>query len=483
MSERPNILLITTDQQRWDAVGGTGPAFLRTPHFDHLCREGVRFNRAYSDCPLCVPARRTIMTGQHAHTHGMTENAVSVPVDPSATLPGRLTAAGYQSMAIGKMHFHPQRYRQGFQEMILPDDYYREMARKGGAQPMRHGLGQNEITPTMSTVPETETLTSWIAERSVDFITHRRDPSVPFFLWTSFSKPHPPLDPPEPYYSMYRDANIPDPVCGDWARREDCPVALRRMWERMDGDRSPEIIREARAAYYGLVSQIDFNLGRIFAALRASGQWKNTIILFASDHGEYLGDHGGMWKGFFHESSARVPFVLRLPPTAPWSSSDRTVDDLVCLVDIYPTLLGAAGIDVPADVDGVNMLPAVREVRTPKPRWVVSVFATDVEHCYQLAITDGRWKYLWFPEGAAEQLFDVESDPSELHNRATDTDAAAIKSALRTALIDELAAKQSPYVVDGDLLRMPVQEDPPGFRGSHRFPGYSLEQSDRDSRH
>ena len=483
MPERPNILLITTDQQRWDAVSGTGPAFLRTPHFEHLCKEGVRFNRAYSDCPTCVPARRTIMTGQHAHTHGMTENSVKVPVDSAATLPGQLAAGGYQTMAIGKMHFSPQRARQGFQEMILPDDYYREMAQRGGQQPMRHGLGQNEVTPGMSTVPEGDTLTSWIAERSVDFISHRRDPTTPFFLWTSFSKPHPPLDPPEPYYSMYRRNDIPEPVMGDWANDEDCPVALKRMWERMGGGLSPEIVREARAAYYGLISQIDFNLGRLFAALRASGQWRNTIIIFTSDHGEYLGDHGGMWKGFFHESSARVPFVLRLPPSEPWTSSDRTVEDLVCLADVYPTLLCAAGLDVPKNVDGIDLSPIARGKEQPSDRHVVSVFASDREHCYQLAVTDGKWKYLWFPEGGAEQLFDLINDPQELKNLGADGESAEMKSKLKKALIDELESKNSPYIEAGKLWETPVQVDPLGFRGSHRFPGFSLEQSDRDSRH
>ena len=111
------------------------------------------------------------------------------------------------------------------------------------------------------------------------------------------------------------------------------------------------------------------------------------------------------------------------------------------------------------------------------------MFASSIEHCHQLAITDGRWKYLWFPEGAAEQLFDLAADPSELSNRAADPEAAPVKAELRAALIAELAGKKSPYVVDGDLLRTPVQDDAPGFRGSHRFPGFSLEQSDRDSRH
>ena len=484
MSNRPNILLITTDQQRWDAAGGTGPSFLRTPHFDHLCREGVRFNRAYSDCPMCVPARRTIMTGQHAYTHGMTANAPTPQLENTAdTLPGRLTAAGYQTMAIGKMHFTPQRFRQGFQEMILPDDYYREMGRKGGPQPMRHGMGQNELTPTMATVPETETLTSWTAEQSVDFINHRRDPQSPFFLWTSFSKPHPPLDPPEPYYSMYRQNDIPEPVVGDWVE-QDCPIALRRFWDRMAHETAkPEIVREARAAYYGLITQIDFNMGRIFAALRASGEWQNTIILYTSDHGEFLGDHGGGSKGFFHEPSARVPFVLRLPPSEPWVSSDRTVEDLACLADIYPTLLDAAGVESPDHIDGTSLLPIVHGGSGPADRRVVSIFASNLETCHQIAITDGRWKYLWFPEGPSEQLFDLSADPQELHNLAADEAAAETKATLHQAIVDELTAKNSPHVKAGKLVQHPERKDPPGFRASHTLPGYLLNDSDRDSRH
>lgn len=484
MKNRPNILLVTTDQQRWDAAGGTGPSYLRTPHFNNLCREGVRFNRAYSDCPLCMPARRTLMTGQYAYTHGLTDNLPTPKLENIAeTLPGRLTSAGYQTMAVGKMHFTPQRFRQGFQEMILPDDYYREMARKGGIQPMRHGLGQNEHTPTMATVPETETLTSWIAERSADFISHRRDPESPFFMWTSFSKPHPPFDPPEPYYSMYRHCDIPEPIFGDWSG-EDCPVAMWRYWDRL-GTRqlTPEITREARAAYYGLISQIDFNMGRIFAALRETDQWKNTIILYTSDHGEFLGDHHAVQKSFFHESAGRVPFVLRLPPAEPWVTSDRTVEDLVCLADVYPTLLSAAGVEIPPHVDGENLLPIVQGEKGKPNRRVVSVYATDKERCYQLAVTDGRWKYFWFPEGPSEQLFDLQADAQELHNLAGTHAVAEIQADLHQTIVDRLTEKKSPYVEDGKLWSYPVVEDPPGYNGARVFPAYAMEDADRDARH
>ncbi len=226
--KQPNILLVTTDQQRYDASGGAGPSFLRTPHYDNLRREGITFTSAYADCPICVPSRVSIMTGKSAFAHGMTVNGQTTGViGRHDSLPACLREAGYQTAAIGKMHFTPQRARHGFDEMILPDDYYREMRRRGHElQPMHHGLGQNELYAGMATVPEALTLTSWIAEQCVSYIRERRDPTVPFFLWCSFSKPHPPLDPPEPYYSMYRDCDIPAPVCGDWSERRRLPAGV-----------------------------------------------------------------------------------------------------------------------------------------------------------------------------------------------------------------------------------------------------------------
>jgi len=196
------------------------------PHFDQLRREGLTFTSAYADCPSCVPSRVSIMTGQFVTSHGMARNGqTSTVMGRERTLPAYMRALGYQTAAIGKMHFGPQRLRHGFDEMILPDDYYREMIRRGASlQPMRHGLGQNELYPTMATVPESQTLTNWIAEQCLEYIRVRRDPTVPFFLWCSFSKPHPPLDPPEPYYSMYRGCAIAEPVYGDWVGRRALPV-------------------------------------------------------------------------------------------------------------------------------------------------------------------------------------------------------------------------------------------------------------------
>ncbi|MFB6219788.1 MAG: sulfatase-like hydrolase/transferase [Halobacteriaceae archaeon] len=315
MPDRPNVLLITTDQQRFDAAGERAPDFLRTPHYEMLCRQGVEFSAAYGSSPKCVPSRAEIMTGKSvfARADDDVNTGESYPHHVEGrddTLPTLMREAGYQTAAVGKMHFHPVRARHGFDEMILPHEYYEEQHRAGGQQPMRHGLGQNEIHPARATVPESETLTNWITEECVDYIRRRRDPTVPFFLWCSFSKPHPPLDPPEPYYSMYQDADIPAPVESDWS--DPPPTVIdRHPWVSRTPDPDRAEIEAARAAYYGLITQVDYNMGRVVAALRDDDLLSETLILYTADHGCYLGDHGLYNKMYFHDAAARVPMVVR----------------------------------------------------------------------------------------------------------------------------------------------------------------------------
>ncbi len=450
----PNLLLITTDQQRWDTCGPAAPAFLRTPHLDQLGHEGIRYRSAYADCPVCVPARVSLMTGQYATTHGMIGNGRSSAVmGRDDTLPGCLRRCGYQTAAIGKMHFGPQRARHGFDEMILPEDYYRWMGRSGyPLQPMRHGLGQNELYPSLATVPEALTLTSWTAEQCVDYLRERRDPTAPFFLWCSFAKPHPPLDPPEPYYSMYRGSDIPPCADGDWTGDDACPAVFAQTRKGMKHDLLPAgVWRDARAAYYGLVTQIDYQIGRVLGALADAGLYRDTVILFTSDHGELLGDHRAGGKCYFHEGSAHVPFLLRLPWDRPGRRAGTGVDTPVTHADILPTLVGLAGGTPPGGVDGVDLLAPGGIAR----EYVVGVGGANVR---QAAITDGRWKYFWFPQGACEQLFDLAEDPLEERNLAALPAARGERDRLRDALTAELRARGSDYAGDSGLVAEPVPD-------------------------
>ena len=461
MSERPNIILVTTDQQRYDTTGPEAPRFMRTPHLDLLAKEGITFRRAYAECPICVPSRVSIMSGLDAATTGHSDFRDSrVTLDRVPTLPTLMRDAGYQTVAIGKMHFGPQRARHGFEEMILPDDYYRHMLRSGHPlQPMRHGLGQNELCPGMATVPEAMTLTSWTAEQGVEYIKYRRDPTRPFFMWLSFSKPHPPLDPPEPYYSMYRNCPIPEPVIGDWCSDERAPYAFLKHRQSWSQDQiSFEILREARAAYYGLVTQCDYNLGRVLSALQDEGKgvFANTMILFTTDHGEYLGDHRTGSKIFWHEPSAHIPFILRLPKT--WSDrpNDATSDALVTLSDVLPTLVAAAGGKVPEGLDGMDVTSVARRQQEGRT-YTFGVGGGDPPIFF--AVRDERYKFIHWTAGGTRHLFDLQQDPHELHNLADDPSMREHIHRLTRAIVDRFRGRELGKRLTDALPVQPVPDE------------------------
>jgi arylsulfatase len=476
----PNLLLITTDQQRFDTIGHEA---VRTPHLDQLRYQGVQFTRAYAQTPICVPARVSIMTGRGPFHHGMTHNGPSSAVmGRDGTLPALLREQGYGTAAIGKLHFTPQRARHGFDETVLPDDYYRAMAGQP-QQPMRHGLGQNELYPGLATVPEAQTLTAWIADQCVQYIRDRRDPTVPFFLWASFSKPHPPLDPPEPYASMYSDQSIPEPVCGQWAVDDHtCPPAFARQRQRGSFDLlPPPVVRAARAAYYGLVTQVDYAIGRIFAGLQDIGLFDDTLILFTSDHGEFLGDHRCGNKVMFHEPSARIPFLLRPPAgwSPPWHG--RVSEALVTHADVLPTLVAAAGGAAPPDATGLDLMALLRGETAARDHLCGVATEAESEEPLYLAITDDRWKYCWYPEGAREQLFDLSTDPWELVDLSGDRPAVA--GSLRDTLVRDLRALGSPWVTGDRLVSVPPRGDSVADRRASGWPGYHTEHHPADVRH
>jgi arylsulfatase len=340
----------------------------------------------------------------------------------------------------------------------------------------------------MSTVPEALTLTSWLCEQAVLFLRERRDPLQPFFLWLSFSKPHPPLDPPEPYYSMYRTSNLPEPVVGSWASEECSSAAVRRQRLKDSYDLiPPEVIREARSAYYGLVTQVDYNLGRVFAALQDRDEFTDTAVLFTSDHGEFLGDHRLGNKVLFHEPSAHIPFILRLPRSDGRLPRGQENGLPVSHRDILPTLLSIAGAPAPANVDGIDLLARAQEP-AGETRYVTGMSAgADAGNTTPLyfAITYGRWKYIWYPEGGCEHLFCLEQDPHELTDLADGPgEEQGEKKRLRTALIADMSAGGGEnYLSDGDLPACPDPAESAGELRMTSWPGYHTEHYHLDVRH
>lgn len=460
MPDQRNLLLITADQQRFDTIAAAGCPWMRTPHLDWMCDQGVRFARTYADCPVCVPSRYSIMTGRHAFRQQTDFNPwAPAGIDRARTLPELLGAAGYQTRAIGKMHFVPERDHLGFQHMEILPDYYRQAARRG-LRPMDTGLGQNELMPAIGTVHENDSVTRWIADRTVDFL-ETRDRARPFFAWTSFSKPHPPLDPPLSYWELYANASIPEPVRGDWSRRvDDVPVGLRRSSYTLNSvDRlAPEVVHDIRRAYYALITQVDYALGHVIGRLRELNLLDTTTVIFTADHGDMLGDHHLGAKSVYLEGSAHVPCIVR-PANAILGGLRRgsTCDALACLADVLPTLLGAAGLPAPGGIDGRDLLA---DARGGGGRDLL-VGEYGELHCAM----DGRHKYMWCAEGGDELLFDLREDPYERRELLRSGAGAGERARLRDAVARHLAETGNPHAGMAAKPRRPL--DRGGWPGFH----------------
>jgi arylsulfatase A-like enzyme len=466
MSMQPNILLITTDQQRFDTIAALGNGDIYTPHLDWLTDEGVTFTRAYTDCPICMAARTTIMTGKHGYSIGITGNGgMAQAVGERPTLPGLLTAAGYQTRAQGKMHFEPLRRHYGFECMELPMDYYRErhrLAHEG--LPKEHGIGENESVPVISTVDETHSLTYWTVRRSIDFL-ETRDDTRPFFLWTSFAKPHPPLDPCANYWALYANRPVAPPVYGDWSADLTAmpqgflePTYCLNNVYRM----SPTQLADMKRAYYACITQIDYQLGLLFARMREMRLLENTWIIFTADHGEMLGDHHMGAKSIFLEGSSHIPLIVR-PPAAPWTPSVEAgsrIDARVDLSDLMPTILDLAGVPTPEDLDGSNLFTV--PAQPDRPFFGASGGS-------QFALMRGTMKYCFALKGGEELLFDLAADPYEQHNLIGIAAYAATCEALRAELQAALARHDPQLVQDGDIVTLPPVDGP---RAIPKWPGF-----------
>lgn len=478
--ERPNILLVVTDQQRGDCLGIDGHPVLQTPYLDSLAARGAWCRRAYSAHPQCIPARRTLLTGRRAVNHGVFNNYNTIM--PFPTLPGELAKARYQSHLIGKSHIWPQYALHGFMSGEFADDmrggpaakndYARWLYRHGFDTPLvgeAHGCNSNGRTVRTWHLEERFHLTNWCVDRSIDFLD-RRDPLRPFFMYVGFLQPHEPLVPPAFYYERYLSQQLPPPVFGDWCApsRGIKPGLPVDAWFTELGERQ---MHEFRAAYYACINHIDDQLGRLLAVLP-----RNTIVLFTSDHGELLGDHRLMRKTRPFEGSARIPFLMHWPEsfgTARNLKRGQVLDQPVELMDVMPTLLDAAEAPIPAGVDGRSLLPLLQGESAWRPHLHGEMAgcggAKDYSGCAtgMQFLTDGRWKYAWEPGPGTEYLFDLDADPMELRNLALVPAFAAERLKWRGTLIETLRGRPEGFVgTDGDLAVLGDQTPPfmPGFK-------------------
>lgn len=439
---RPNILFLLPDQLRADFLSCYGARFIQTPHIDSLAASGTLYSRAYSASPVCVPARVSLVTGMNAIKTGVLDNSHFLPPDYAAsglrTWPELLVEAGYHTAAIGKMHFYPWEASLGFQERIIAedkiwvriqDDYARRLAEHG----LRKTVGNDKPEyhanhgAFVSDIPWDLQVDRFVGQETCRYLGEY-DREEPFAVMVGFPGPHNPYDPAPEFARLFDPEDMPEPIpAGDDPLRLEAPgPARRRSWYAIENPEFTERhMRVMRAYYAALVAQIDHEVGDILATLRERGMLENTVIIFSTDHGDYLGDHGLTGKNSFYEPATRVPLLVRAPGGEPTRH-----EGLVELTDVTATILAHAGLPVPAHMDA-RPLPAAGLDAQDGREYVVGMLGTG------WMIVDGEWKLCKYANGQA-MLFHLPTDPCERLNRIADPAAAEVCRRLDAALTREI---------------------------------------------
>jgi len=458
---RPNILLITTDQQRYDTLGCNGSRQVRTPHLDALAGRGVRFTSAYIQNPVCIPSRACIQTGRYTSQHGVTYMEDVIDTTPGLppwerTFMDRLQWAGYRTAGFGKIHMMPDR---GFHDMQVTGGKGARWAKSAGlpigpaplgphyAQWLeaRHPGGYELIyeqrrqpeykkyrCSIVNVLPLEEYVDYWIAQNTIDFL--RNPPSEPFFIWCGFCGPHGPHDPPRPYDALYPFDQVEFPP-----NYHVKPDGQPRPTTREEDD----IMRRYISYYWALVTLIDEQIGRIMQALTERGLWQNTLVLFVTDHGEMLGDFGRGGKANFYEAVIRSPFIVTVPGG---HAPPRQVDDLVETMDIAPTILDYAGLPVPPEMQAKSLRPLLEGKGRGKEAILCEYTSNDREVSGKCVRTR-RYKYCFWGQGRPEQFYDLQEDPHERRNAISDPRYRGEIDAHRRLMLDLLSDAGARHVL------------------------------------
>lgn len=426
---KPNILIIQADQLAAPALSCYGHEVTKTPNIDSLAEDGVIFDNAYCNNPLCAPSRFSMMSGQHASKIGAYDNGAEFPAD-IPTFAHYLRANGYRTTLCGKMHFVGADQLHGFEERLTTDIY-----------PADHGWAPDWTRPkhrfdwwyhNMDSVYQAgpcertnqidfDDEVGFLAERHIYDLARGKD-KRPFCVTVSFTDPHDPYACPKEYWDRYNHEDIDLPGVGH-IDYEQCDPHSQRLRHACKMDRQvidEHFIRNARHAYYGQISYIDDKIGRILNALEHSGLRENTVIIFTADHGDMLGERGLWYKMSFHEWSARVPFIVS---NKEFFQSGR-ITTPVSLVDLLPTLLELTSdphIQAPADrLDGNSLMPLLRGETKDFNRPVISEYLGEGAVAPMIMVRQGRYKYIHCPADPP-LLFDLEADPDELENLARES--------------------------------------------------------------
>ena len=481
----PNILMILADELRADALGCYDNAICRTPNLDRLANQGARFDQCMITQPTCTPSRASILTGCFPSALRSRMVGCETPDDPRF-LPRLLSAAGYRTASIGKIHLVPQGQEPAYVERTRkPDgtlDYYGfdhvdlvnghgmgcfgpqyspwlnervPDAKSRVAAAARRAPGVNSgsiLTQTWNLPPEAHA-GEYITERTNDYLRDAATHDEPFFLHVSFNDPHHPFTVPEPYASLYDPDVMPAPLPPVAEAGGATELQIKTLHGSAtafeDGRASDRLIgtppadytriptrdwQATKAVYYGMVSLLDAQVGRILRTLDETGLADNTVVVFVSDHGEYLGDHGFCGKGFHYDSVIRTPLLMRGPGIA----TGLRLGGVASTLDIAPTLLDLTGVTIPDAIQGVSMLAALTAGGSLPRDAVLTENDDDFVPMRARTLTTLDWKITLYASSDDGELYDRRQDPDELHNRWHDPECFPIRQALLAALADHL---------------------------------------------
>lgn len=484
--ENSNLVIILSDQHNPRIMGCAGHPIVKTPNLDRLAARGTRFSAAYTSCPICVPARASLATGRYVHQIRFWDNANAY----DGTVPSwghRLMARGHRVTSIGKLHYVSSDHaRNGFSEEILPmhladgdgdvvglirDEL---VVRKGVAKlGPEAGPGESHYTAYDRSI--VDEVCKWLREVP-------RSQARPWVLYVGLVCPHPPLIAPQEFFDWYAQADIPMPDMYAENERPRHPYIehMRKSRPFDGGFTGPEMVKRAIAAYYGSVSFVDHNVGRVLGALEEYGLADSTRVIYSSDHGENLGARGLWAKSTLFEDSAGIPMIMAGPDVP----SNRIVSEPVSLVDVFPTVLQCAGVERDAadsDLPGTSLLEAAQG-RLPT-RTVLSEYHAVASPSGSYMIRRGRYKYIHYV-GYAPMLFDMEDDPYERRDLAGApeyaAELAACEAQLRAMLdpeaVDRLARDDQRRMVErlggkeAIMKRGAVRHSPPPGVAATRIP-------------
>jgi len=451
----PNILWFCTDQQRYDTIHSLNNPHIRTPNIDRLAAEGVAFTHAYCQSPICTPSRASFLTGRYPSSVHNTRNGNESWSEAAPLVTALLRdGAGYDCGLAGKLHLSGAA---GREEPRPADDGYRVFHWSHDPEdryPSGHayadwlaaqGYSLKELRADPAAIPPHLHQTTWCTDRAIDFLRQERE--TPWLMSVNVFDPHGPFDPPQAYLDRYDPASVPPPLF----RESDLAEQSRNPGDFQNPARRPQEFdaQGIVAAYYAMIELIDDNLGRLLHALDESGQRENTIVIFTSDHGEMLGDHGLLLKGCrFFEGLVRVPLIVRWPGHFP---AGVVSNALVELTDIAPTLLDAAGLPIPAQMSGRSLLPVLRGEKAAEDHraFVRCEYYQALNHnapgrvgwngTYATMLRNRRYKLVVYHGHNYGELYDLEADPDEFDNRWDDPACAPVRFDLLRQSFDALA--------------------------------------------